>query len=155
MRLWARARWWLVAAALSQSACTALAKQETGAIGPVDLVGSTWMTMTVEGSQVPVDVESTLTFASGSELSGNGGCNPFSASLQMEANELVIGPIQRGRRSCRPEVMATESKFLDALQAVSSYRGTRLFLYLSDPTGQQRISLGRVPEGSPPNRGAP
>ncbi len=149
------ARWVLLSSALSQAGCLAFVKQETGAIGPDDLVGTTWMTITVDGAPAPVDVESTLTFASGTELAGNGGCNPFSASLQMQVNEMVVGPIHRGGRTCRPEVMSTESAFLDALAKVASYRGTDLFLYLSDGTGRQRMSLGRMQPGSPPNRGAP
>lgn len=143
----------LAAAVLGQTACAAIDK-ETGAVTPAQLVGTTWMTITVEGQPAPVDVESTLTFAP-DRLSGNGGCNPFFAPLQMAANELVIGPIGRGRRACRPEVMAAEDAFLGALQQVASYRGTDLFLYLSDGTGRERMSLGRVLPGSPPNEGAP
>lgn len=148
----------VLAIALSGTACTALLGKDTSAIAPLALVGSTWMTMTVEGVSVPVDVESTLTFPDESRIAGNGGCNPFSATLEVAANELDIGPISRGRRVCTPEVMATESSYLAALQIVTSFRATELFLYLSDESGRQRISLSRVPpttSAPPSNAQAP
>jgi heat shock protein HslJ len=135
----------LLAFALSATACAALLGKDESAIGSLALTGSTWMTMTVDGVSVPVDVMSTLTFPSDTKITGNGGCNPFSASLGVAANELDVGPISRAKRVCGPEVMAAESRFLDALQTVRSFHGTDLFLYLSDEYGTQRVSLSRVP----------
>jgi heat shock protein HslJ len=136
----------LLALALSSTACVALLAKDAGGNRAAKLVGSTWMTMTVDGVSVPVDVESTLTFASETKLTGNGGCNAFSATISMAANEIDMGPIVKENRSCAPYVMAAESSFLAALQTVRSFRGTDLFLYLSDGVGTQRISLSRVPE---------
>jgi len=141
----------LLALALSGTGCVALLGKNTSAVGAAALIGSTWMTLTVDDVSVPVDVESTLTFPSESRITGNGGCNSFSASLGVAANELDVGPISRERRVCAPEVMAAESRFLAALQTVRSFRGTDLFLYLSDESGRQRLSLSRVPESALPN----
>ncbi len=136
----------LLALALSSTACIALLAKDAGGNRAEKLVGSTWMTMTVDGVSVPVDVESTLTFASETRLTGNGGCNAFSVTVSMAADEIDMGPIAKENRSCAPYVMAAESSFLTALQTVRSFRGTDLFLYLSDGVGTQRISLSRVPE---------
>jgi heat shock protein HslJ len=143
------ARITLFALAISVTACIALLRKDDPAIGSLALTGSTWMTMTVDGASVPVDVMSTLTFPSDAKIAGNGGCNPYSASLGVAANELDIGPISRGRRECGPEVMAAESRFLAALQKVRSFHGTELFLYLYDEYGAQRVSLSRVPDAAP------
>lgn len=140
----------LLALLLSVTACAALEGKDETAIGSLALTGSTWMTMTVDGVSVPVDVMSTLSFPSDAQLTGNGGCSPYSAPLGVAANELDIGPIERGRDECGPEVMAAESRFLAALQKVRSFHGTDLFLYLYDAYGAEKVSLSRVPDSAPP-----
>lgn len=88
-------------------------------------------------------------FATDGTLSGNSGCNNYSASYQVEGNQLTISPIVATRMACAtPEgVMEQESTYLAALQGAASYKLEGSKLTLSDTQG--KIILIFVPLAGP------
>ena len=86
--------------------------------GP-DLAGREWTVQGVGLLGFAAGVRQTMVFDAGGHLTGTAGCNTYSATYRQEGSALTIGPIASTRRSCEPEVMDEERRFLDALAGVS------------------------------------
>lgn len=86
----------------------------------------------------------TATFGLNGRVSGNTGCNQYSAPYTFEGFALKIGPAVSTRRACpNEEASQQEAAFLRALEGVSGFRitGDRLELYGAD--GQTLVNLTR------------
>ncbi len=66
----------------------------------------------------------TIEFGADGRISGNGGCNTYSASYQVNGSSLSIGQTQATQMMCaEPEGLSTqEQEFLAALQRTASFR---------------------------------
>jgi len=92
------------------------------------------------------------------KLTGNGGCNQYSAGYTLEKNRITIGPVMTTRKHCpEPEdIMQQEQEYLQAIT------GTRIFtlgtskLELRDETGalQVRFSV-KLDAEDPEEKGQP
>lgn len=86
----------------------------------------------------------TATFGANGRVSGNTGCNQYSAPYTLEGFNLKIGPAVSTRRACvNEEANRQEMAFLRALEGVSGFRitGDRLELYGAD--GRILVNLSR------------
>jgi heat shock protein HslJ len=84
----------------------------------------------------------TAVFVAG-KVSGNAGCNNYSASYEISDSQITIGPVMTTRRQCaKPEgIMAQEQQFLQALTAARKYRLTAEHLELRDSNGSLLVSF--------------
>jgi heat shock protein HslJ len=71
-------------------------------------------------------------------VSGSTGCNRFTGSYARGQSRLSFGPIASTKMAC-PDDMAQEQAFLQALQAVSSWRRLDGILELLDDQGTVRL----------------
>jgi heat shock protein HslJ len=109
---------------------------------PLVLPGSLWnVLMYNNGKEAVVSViiatEITAYFGEDGQLTGNAGCNNYSAAYEIDGDQITIGPAITTRMACgEPEgVMEQEMAYLAALDMASSYQfedGQRLILLDSE-----------------------
>jgi heat shock protein HslJ len=106
-----------------------------------DLAGTSWeVTGYNNGKQAVVSVTlgTTLTaeFGAGGTLSGNAGCNDYTASYKTEGKKISIGPAATTRKMCAepPNIMEQEMQYLQALSTAATYRidGSNMELRTAD-----------------------
>jgi heat shock protein HslJ len=103
------------------------------------LPGSSWVvTGYNNGKQAVVSTLSgtdlTANFGADGTLSGNGGCNEYSATYQIEGDKISIGPAVSTKKACEQAVMDQETQYLTALTTAAAYRidGSKLELRAAD-----------------------
>jgi heat shock protein HslJ len=103
------------------------------------LPGSAWIVVGYNnGKQAVVSTlagtDLTANFGTDGRLSGNSGCNTYSASYQTDGNKITIGPAATTRMACEPAVMEQEQQYLAALATAATYRidGSKLELRTAD-----------------------
>jgi len=96
---------------------------------PLVLPGSLWnVLMYNNGKEAVVSVilgsEITANFGEDGQLTGNAGCNSYSAAYEIDGDKITIGPAITTRMACgEPEgVMEQETAYLAALEMASSYQ---------------------------------
>jgi putative lipoprotein len=130
----------------------------TQAQAPVpSLVGSGWTVTEIDGRSVLDRARSTVTFDTGQRLSGNAACNRYFGTYELGEGTLRVKPAGSTRMACEPAVMDQETRFLAALEAVTTFRREGPDLLLLDAGGRVRVRLtpvraGAEPTGPPPLR---
>jgi heat shock protein HslJ len=81
-----------------------------------------WVLASIDGDDVPADVQPTLQFGEDGVVTGSGGCNDYSGPYTVKGRGIDIGPLVTTRKACAPEVMAVESNFLGGLEKVTTWR---------------------------------
>lgn len=134
----------VVALALPGSGCMALRSDTPTRISASRLIGKRWLVETIDGVSVPVDTESTLSFDSGIAVSGKGGCNAFTASVEILDGVFRAGPLSLQGAPCSPALMALQARYFAALEAVRRFEAGDLYLLLFDAEGRQRLGLSVI-----------
>jgi len=117
---------------------------------PVPFEGTTWeLKFSWDGeSWAPVLPLSMVTAVfEGDQLSGSGGCNSYSASLEIDGDQLTIGPVIATRMAC-PEpagVMEQEDAYISQLSSVASYAVAGGTLALLNVNGEPILLFGTSP----------
>ena len=137
----------LLAAALLLSACRAAAPP---AAAPAEhpLVNTAWRLVDIDARPALAQPSSTLVFESRERVSGQGGCNRYFGTLNLEGGNIVVSGVGSTRMACPPPQMEQEQRFLAALQAVAYWERRDDALLLMDGQGRQRMRLGRLPSTS-------
>ncbi len=129
----------LIPLALAATVLMACAKAVTAA--PKDeksmstLAGSEWG---VEGNDLPF-----VQFGSKGEMNGNGGCNNFGGTYEINGSRLIIGPIMSTKKACMGPAMNTETEFFTALQKAHHFEATHKRLVIFDANNTEILSLIR------------
>lgn len=95
------------------------------------------------GEMVPAIADSgaSAEFRDG-QLSGNGGCNGFSGSYELNGNELTIGQIASTLMLCTPEELGTqETAYFAHLQNAATYQITDGQLEISNDAGEVTLTF--------------
>jgi len=109
-------------------------------VSAADLDGTAWVLVELpDGQPALPDAPVTLAFA-GDQLSGAGGCNTFTGSFSLGADNpfaLTVGPLATTAMACDDPIQGQESAYLTALQAAGqwSYWYGKLAIYFLDDTG--------------------
>ncbi len=103
------------------------------------LPGSAWIVVGYNnGKQAVVSTmagtDLTANFGADGTLTGNGGCNQYTATYKVEGNQISIGPAATTRKACDQAIMDQEQQYLAALATAATYRldGSRLELRTAD-----------------------
>ncbi|MFN2125856.1 MAG: META domain-containing protein [Candidatus Promineifilaceae bacterium] len=117
---------------------------------PVPFEGTTWeMKLNWDGEQwVPVLPLSTVTAQfEGDQVTGSGGCNSYSASVESDGNQLTIGPVAATRMACAEpvDIMQQEDAYFTQLASVASYSVAGSTLALLDANGEPILLFGITP----------
>jgi heat shock protein HslJ len=125
----------------------------TYAAATTDLAGSSWRATGINngtgGVQTTADTgRVTAVFGTDGTLSGNGGCNSYSATWTTTGDAgLTLGPISSTAMAC--DALPTEGQYFTALGAVTSYRIEGDELTLRDATGAVQVTYTRTRYQSP------
>lgn len=110
----------------------------TASLGNISLRDTRWTLQTLEGAPVVAagarrPVQITLRSAS-QHLTGFAGCNTLRGRYTQRGTSIALKPLASTRMTCAPEVMEQETRLLQALASVDSYRveGRQLSLMQGD-----------------------
>lgn len=107
----------LVAAAAIALACSPGADTANGG-----LVNTSWTAVAIDGAPTLVGAKPTLTFAQDGTVSGNAGCNQYSASFRTDGATIAIGQVRSTLMGCDGDRNAQEAAFLGGLQGATSWQ---------------------------------
>jgi putative lipoprotein len=116
------------------------------------LEGTGWLTEYIDGNGVIDDAQTTLEFLEPTRAGGRGGCNRYSAAVEIEGSSIRFGDPVATRMACVPALMDQENRFFIALRSVRSYRVRDEKLQLLDDSGGVKLSLSpldKPPAGVP------
>jgi heat shock protein HslJ len=108
---------------------------------PASLVGTQWsLTSYNNGKQALVSVLNGMSisanFSQDGNLSGSAGCNSYTATYEVDGDQMSIGPAAATRKYCgETGVMEQEAAYLQALGKVASYKIEGDALTLFDANG--------------------
>jgi heat shock protein HslJ len=95
------------------------------------LAGTEWSLEELAGKPATANSRATLNFANNTSVAGNGSCNRFTGSVDIEGASIKFGPLATTRMMCDPDTSRQESEYLKALAEAERYEiKDRLTLYL-------------------------
>lgn len=87
---------------------------------PADLLAGDWRLAELVGTDLPAEVEVTLSLAEG-RVTGLSGCNRYGGSYRLTGEGLALGPLAGTRMACGAAQSAVEAAYLAALGRVSRF----------------------------------
>lgn len=110
---------------------------------PADMaaVAGTWIASEINGTATDDKVVSWLKLGDAGRAQGQGGCNSYSGSYELENGTLSFGPLASTRRACPETQMSQEQRFFAALEAVKAARLDAGDLLLTDLAGEPLVRL--------------
>ena len=99
------------------------------------LAGSEWG---LNGYDTPF-----IQFGAKGEMNGNGGCNNFGGSYEVNGSRLIVGPIMSTKKACFGDVMKMETGFFKALQKAHRFEATHSQLFIFDENNVELLALKR------------
>lgn len=89
---------------------------------PADLLAATpWQITEIRGTPALAEVPLDLRFDPEGRITGQGGCNGWSASYYLTGEGLGIGPMAATRMACTPPIMDQETRLFAALARVTRF----------------------------------
>lgn len=113
------------------------------ASGNVNLDGTEWTLIDLNGTALLPDTVITLAFEDDS-IAGSTGCNRYFGAVSVDTGTIMPGPIATTRMMCEEDVVAQETAYLAVLEAVTSFTINGAQLTLSGEAGQLVFSMGDV-----------
>ena len=126
---------WMLVMTLSAlvAGCAPLGGGGDSAAGTeIDLDGTAWTVIEMNGEATPADAEATLDFAEG-QVSGIAFCNRFFGPYEEDGTTLSFGMLGSTMMAC-PD-MEYEGEYLEALGTATGYRVEADYLVLTDADG--------------------
>jgi len=103
------------------------------ASAPGNLDGTQWSLETLAGKPVIANSRATLTFPEAGKVAGNGSCNRFTGSAEINGSAIKLGPLAATRMMCEPDATNQETGYLKALEGAQRFemKNGKLYLYAS------------------------
>jgi heat shock protein HslJ len=104
---------------------------------PADLEGVSWILtqMTTVGGQTEIVSVGVSAEFDGTTISGNSGCNQYHASYQAQGSQVSFGPIAATQKLCGDPEDSTETRYLQLLGDVGSFRISGRSMSMNDTSG--------------------
>lgn len=125
-------------------------------VEPTPLTGTLWQLTGYNNGKggfasVLAGTEITAVFSEEGKLGGSAGCNNYTASFEVDGNNISIGPAAATMMMCpAPEgIMDQESAYLAALESAATYEIRGDQLEMKDAEGARVLSYVAVPPPSP------
>lgn len=116
----------------------------TGSSYPYE--GTTWVVEDIDGQGVVDFAQTRIGFADDGRVNGNGGCNTFFGSYQIEEDVVRFSPMATTQMLCEPAVVDQEAAFMAALDRVEAIRVEEGIMYMDDADGATIVRLWEVEE---------
>jgi heat shock protein HslJ len=88
---------------------------------PEPLWGSEWQLQSIAGQAALPQPAATLAFPQPGQVAGQGSCNRFFGSVEIERDRLRFGPLGSTKMACPGGASEQESRYLGALQKAQRY----------------------------------
>lgn len=126
----------LLLAALALPACGGNDEGSTEQ-NPADLKGVSWILtqMTTVGGQTEIVQVGVSAEFDGSAISGTSGCNQYHASYEAQGSSISFGPIAGTKKLCGDPEDSTETRYLQLLADVGSFRISGRSMSMNDQSG--------------------
>ncbi len=106
------------------------------------MAGLTWVAVTVAGVTLPEGLDIGISVSSDGVVSGRTGCNSLSGKADLDAGQMVLGPLTVTEMGCDPALMKIEAAYLAALAEVVSFAvSSDGFFYLGRADGTTAVCL--------------
>ena len=109
-----------------------------------DLSASAWRPSHIGEMVVDDDTDMYVQFEADGKLGGNGGCNRFFGSYEIDGNEIRVAPIGVTRKACPQPVMSIETSFVGALQLATTVVGVDTRIAFRNDQGQSTIRFDAI-----------
>ena len=117
--------------------CSAAAPDQGALIGR-------WQVQRIAAQALPLENGPTLTFDIDNRAHGNGGCNLYQGSYEIQGEKLALGPMAANRKACPVLQMDSEQLFFGNLAKVTSYHLEGNILKLRARDGDNVVVLRRA-----------
>lgn len=88
---------------------------------PEPLWGSEWRLQSIAGQAALPEPVASLAFPQPGQVAGNGSCNRFFGTVQVDKDRLTFGPLGATKMACIGGASEQESRYLGALQKAQRY----------------------------------
>jgi heat shock protein HslJ len=107
--------------------------QAAAPAGPVTLTGTEWSLEDLAGKGVIANARATLTFPEAGKVAGNGSCNRFTGTAEINGSAIKLGPLASTRMACVGEASTQETEYLTALEGAQRFevKDGKLHLHVS------------------------
>ncbi|WDR04122.1 META domain-containing protein [Devosia algicola] len=106
-----------------------------------ELFDTQWQIVTIAGNPVIGETDLSFSIATDHRGGGNAGCNSYFAQINIDGQQLTVGPIAATRMACAPAVMVQEAALFAALENVWTYKLTKSELVLLGTDGAVLLKL--------------
>ncbi len=113
------------------------------------LIGTAWWVEDIMGGGVIDRARTTIGFTPDGIAAGNGGCNRFTGSYELNGENISMGPFAGTMMACPEALMDQDSRFHKALEQVTSWRidAQTGLLHLQNQAGETVIRASALPAG--------
>ena len=111
--------------------------------GGAEITGISWRPVTVGSAAIPDDSGIFILFEVDGSITGHGGCNRFSGSLEKSDSGIAVGQLASTRMACSDEIMNRELAFMEAVQQTTDFSSEGNRANLFDSNGNVLATLGR------------
>jgi heat shock protein HslJ len=126
---------------MASFATTAGGYQEFAGSG---LEGAEWVVVSITGTKIVADSDSTLTFGDNGKVHGSAGCNNFSGGGTLDGDQITFTQLATTRKMCALAIMDAEQGFLVALEQTRSFTVDEEFLRFLDADGNELVRFHQL-----------
>ena len=101
-----------------------------------ELAGTNWLLREIEGRAVLESTRATLIFEDEGRVGGDGGCNRFFGTVEIDGGAVAFGPLGSTRRACGEAIDGQEISYLSALAKAAAFtlQADELVIVAADET---------------------
>ncbi len=89
--------------------------------GGASMTGIEWRPTNLGNAEIAADSGMYVLFTVDGSIKGHGGCNDFFGTLQTVDGDLSVDELGSTRKACTPEIMESETAFMQALQDTTQF----------------------------------
>ena len=99
-----------------------------------DISGKIWVLTNIGNTPTAKGVQTTLTFSSDNQFSGNAGCNQYFGTFELNDGEFSVSDIGSTRKICPDDAQDQEDNYLITLGSAHSMKmfGGNLVIYSNE-----------------------
>lgn len=110
----------------------------------LDLKGSSWQVIEINGQAVSENIDLTANFSEDGQIAGNAACNQYFSDYTQDGSSLTFGMIGMTKMMCSDAgLMETESAFAQALESVQRFEEKGEIIRLLDADGKVVLVFGQ------------
>jgi heat shock protein HslJ len=112
---------------------------------PAELLEGVWLAEEIGGEPVAGTGQPTLRFTGDGRAGGSGGCNTYTAPVNLDGDAMAFGRLASTRKACVPPLLDQEQKFFIALAGARSFNLEGGRLTLLDTAARPLVQLSHGP----------